>query len=63
VRVGQDAQGEVTVKIEGTRGESIIGLGLSTDVIEASVRAYLDAINKLLHRHEVLKEGRVPFGV
>ncbi|MGH7198261.1 MAG: 2-isopropylmalate synthase [Candidatus Omnitrophota bacterium] len=63
VTVGQDAQGEVTVKIEGTRGESIIGLGLSTDVIEASVKAYLDAINKLLHRHAVLKEGRVPFGV
>jgi 2-isopropylmalate synthase len=64
VTVGKDAQGEVTVKVEGTRGEAIIGYGLSTDIIEASVRAYLDAINKIFHRqHRALKKERAAHGV
>jgi 2-isopropylmalate synthase len=63
VTVGKDAQGEVTVKIEGAPGEVIIGRGLSTDIIEASVRAYLDAINKLAYHHRILKEGHAEFGV
>ena len=50
VTVGKDAQGEVTVKVEGDGGETIIGQGLSLDVIEASVRAYLDAANKIAQR-------------
>jgi 2-isopropylmalate synthase len=63
VTVGKDAQGEVTVKVAGAPGESIIGHGLSTDVIEASVTAYLDAINKLLHRRTILKKGRTTYDV
>jgi len=42
---GKDAQGEVTVVVE-TRGRQFIGRGVSTDIIEASARAYLNAINK-----------------
>src|SRR3990172_4476136 len=44
---GKDAMGEVTVAVEmdGQRG---VGRGNSTDVIEASVRAYLHAINKVV---------------
>ncbi|HTU00602.1 MAG TPA: 2-isopropylmalate synthase [Candidatus Sulfotelmatobacter sp.] len=44
---GKDAIGEVTVTVE-MDGQQIVGRGNSTDVIEASVRAYLHAINKLL---------------
>lgn len=44
---GKDALGEVTVKIKA--GESIVtGRGLSTDVMEASILAYINGINKLL---------------
>ncbi len=63
VSVGQDAQGEVTVKIEGQSGQVILGQGLSTDVIEASVKAYLDAINKMMYRSQVSKKGRAAYGV
>ncbi len=46
VTEGTDAQGEVLVKIK--REQKLYnGRGLSTDVIEASVNAYLNAINKM----------------
>ncbi len=63
VTVGKDAQGEVTLKIEGDQGEVVIGRGLSTDVIEASVKAYLDAINKIAHRHRGDKKAKAAYGV
>lgn len=47
VTAGQDALGEATVRI-GRDGKSFSGRGLSTDVIEASARAYVNAINKML---------------
>ncbi len=47
VTAGQDALGEATVRI-GQAGRSFSGRGLSTDVIEASARAYVSAINKML---------------
>src|SRR4029077_15261733 len=43
---GKDAQGEVTVRLEES-GLTILGRGASTDIIEASAKAYLNAINKL----------------
>ena len=42
---GKDAQGEVVVKLEKD-GKKSRGRGLSTDVVEASARAYVDAINR-----------------
>jgi len=43
---GTDAQGEVNVRLaEGSR--TVIGKGSSTDIIEASAKAYIDALNKL----------------
>ena len=47
VTSGKDAQGEVTVRIE-EGGLTINGRGASTDIIEASAKAYLHAINKLV---------------
>ncbi|MDN5344300.1 MAG: 2-isopropylmalate synthase [Clostridia bacterium] len=45
---GKDAVGEVTVKVE-YGGRVFIGRGISTDVLEASARAYLNAINKVVY--------------
>jgi len=47
VTEGVDALGEVVVKIE-KNGQTVTGRGLSTDIIEASLKAYLNAINKAL---------------
>jgi 2-isopropylmalate synthase len=47
VTSGKDAQGEVTVRIE-EGGFTLNGRGASTDIIEASAKAYLHAINKLV---------------
>ena len=44
---GKDAQGEAMVKLSaGNR--SYTGRGLSTDVVEASILAYINGMNKLL---------------
>jgi hypothetical protein len=44
---GKDALGEVIVKLRA--GERLLtGRGLSTDIIESSILAYLNAINKLI---------------
>jgi 2-isopropylmalate synthase len=45
VSSGQDAQGEVSVEVESD-GLTYHGKGVSTDIIEASARAYLQALNK-----------------
>ncbi len=63
VTVGKDAQGEVTVKVAGENERVIIGQGLSTDVIEASVKAYLNAINKIVYRPHGSKKGRLAYGI
>ncbi len=47
VTKGTDALGEVAVKLR-YRGQEIVGRGTSTDVIEASAKAYLSAVNKIL---------------
>ncbi|MBI2949628.1 MAG: 2-isopropylmalate synthase, partial [Verrucomicrobia bacterium] len=48
VSQGKDALGEVTVKVDFGDGEMVTGKGASTDVIEASARAYLNAVNRFL---------------
>jgi 2-isopropylmalate synthase len=48
VTSGKDAIGEVTVRIKDG-GRTFVGHGASTDVIEASAKAYVDAINKLIY--------------
>ncbi|MEG1875573.1 MAG: 2-isopropylmalate synthase [Angelakisella sp.] len=44
---GEDALGEVVVKLHRD-GHSIVGRGLSTDILEASIKAYLNAVNKVI---------------
>jgi 2-isopropylmalate synthase len=48
---GKDALGEVMVKIQGEKG-MVTGRGVSTDIIEASAKAYINAINRLIYRGE-----------
>jgi 2-isopropylmalate synthase len=48
VSQGKDALGEVTIKADFGDGELVTGKGASTDVIEASARAYLNAVNRFL---------------
>lgn len=47
ITMGKDAMGEATVKVRGL-GHEAIGKAASTDVIEASARAFLNAINRLI---------------
>lgn len=45
---GKDAIGEVTVKVEFGLSQIITGKGASMDVIDASARAYINAVNRYL---------------
>ena len=47
---GQDAQGEVVVRVQDAKGNIVTGQGASTDIIEASAKAYLNAVNRILNR-------------
>jgi len=47
VTSGKEALGEATVKIIDN-GQIYIGRGISTDIIEASAKAYVDAINRMV---------------
>jgi 2-isopropylmalate synthase len=46
---GTDAQGEVTVRLEKS-GRIVNGQGADTDIVIASAKAYINAVNKLLAR-------------
>lgn len=44
---GLDALGDVTVQLD-INGRIVVGRGVATDVVEASARAYLNAVNKVI---------------
>jgi len=48
VTEGTDSQGEVTVRLSKA-GRIINGIGSDTDIVTASAKAYLNALNKLSH--------------
>jgi 2-isopropylmalate synthase len=57
VTSGKEALGEATVKIKTdsstpltTGSRTFVGRGISTDIIEASAKAYIDAINRMVGR-------------
>ena len=50
---GTEAQGEVTVKLE-EKGNTVIGQGADTDVIVASAKAYINALNKMEFKKQKL---------
>ncbi len=47
VTEGIDAQGEVTIRVQGD-GRSYVGRGADTDIIVASAKAYMNALNRML---------------
>jgi len=51
VTKGKDAMGEVLVQIE-LKKRVYTGRAASTDVIEASAKAYLNAVNQAVFHHE-----------
>lgn len=62
VSQGKDALGEVTVKADFGDGEIVTGKGVSTDIIEASAKAYLNAVNRFLNaeKQNIRRERRAP---
>lgn len=53
---GKDALGEVTVKIEVENKKVFVGRGVSIDVLEASAKAYVNAINKMVYDQSLIEE-------
>jgi len=51
---GTEAQGEVTVRLE-EKGYHVIGQGADTDVIVASAKAYINALNKMEFKKQKLE--------
>jgi 2-isopropylmalate synthase len=45
---GVDALGDVVIQFEAADGVRVSGRGVSTDVVEASARAFLNAVNKVV---------------
>ena len=48
---GTDAQGEVTVRVE-KGGRIVNGQGSDTDIVIASAKAYINAMNKIIRPSE-----------
>ncbi|MFN2258185.1 MAG: alpha-isopropylmalate synthase regulatory domain-containing protein, partial [Desulfuromonadaceae bacterium] len=44
---GTDAQGECTVRLQTEDGREVLGQGAHPDIIVASAKAYLNALNKI----------------
>jgi 2-isopropylmalate synthase len=55
---GSDAQGEVTVQLK-YNGHSVVGRGAHPDVIVASAKAYINALNRLEFLKENIKKVKV----
>lgn len=45
--IGRDAQGEATLEVEH-KGQTFRGRGVSTDTVEATVKALLNAVNRIM---------------
>lgn len=61
VTAGLDAQGEVSVTIEEA-GRRVIGNGVHEDVMVASAKAYVHALNNL-EWHKVRHQTKEPKGI
>ncbi|MGB9825841.1 MAG: 2-isopropylmalate synthase, partial [Desulfofundulus sp.] len=58
VTSGKDAIGEVTLKISENGDKTYLGRGISTDILEASAKAYVNAVNRLLWETGRLKDPK-----
>jgi len=57
---GTDAIGEVHVRLADERGRTFTGRGASTDIIDASAKAYVQAINRLAQRQKEPRRRAAP---
>ena len=53
VTEGREAMGDAIVKLR-SGGKLYSGRGLSTDIVGASIRAYLSAVNKIVYEEQSL---------
>jgi 2-isopropylmalate synthase len=58
ITTGTDAQGEVTVRL-AKAGRIVNGNGADTDIVIASAKAYLNALNKLQFPDRLDPQGDV----
>jgi 2-isopropylmalate synthase len=49
VTEGEDAMGDALVVVKNAEGNAYSGRGLSTDIVEASINAYINAVNKMYY--------------
>lgn len=49
VTEGRDSMGETIVRLRAPSGKVYSGRGISTDIIGASIRAYVNAVNKIVY--------------
>ena len=54
VTEGIDALGEVTIRVENEKGRTFTGIGSDSDIVVASAKAYLNAINRQV---QMMNEG------
>ncbi|MDR2157510.1 MAG: 2-isopropylmalate synthase [Clostridiales Family XIII bacterium] len=52
VTEGEDAMGDALVIIKNESGNVYSGRGLSTDIVEASIHAYINAVNKMYYEEK-----------
>lgn len=55
ITAGKDALGDVTLKLTTDGQRVYTGRGISTDILEASAKAYINAVNKLVWEMEQAK--------
>ncbi|MBE0467270.1 MAG: 2-isopropylmalate synthase, partial [Candidatus Desulforudis sp.] len=53
---GTDALANVTLKVRDEEHRVFTGRGISTDVLEASARAYVNVINKIVYDEKTRKQ-------
>ncbi len=61
VTSGEDALGDVVIQVDAG-GVKVSGRGVSTDVVEASARAYLNAVNRVLRARSRAEERDTEVG-
>ncbi|MFH1783244.1 MAG: 2-isopropylmalate synthase [Candidatus Omnitrophota bacterium] len=55
---GKDALGEASIRVKSRSGGEFSGRGVSTDIVEASVKAYLNAVNQWSQKRKLLGKAR-----
>lgn len=59
VTEGIDAMAEVTVRVRGQEGDVFTGRGSATDIVVASAKAYVQALNKLLDKRSGVRRTAI----